>query len=355
MAHELSFQNGQAEAIYSGERKAVWHQLGNYVGDRAVTVEEARKVVGIPVEKMPVRYLRPIGNGDTVETVSEKAFLTVRTDTGEELASVGPSYTVVQHSDALLNAVMPILDSGFATIDVAGLLRQGLGGWVLLKWNLDLFDPIVREVYRDEIQAYGLCLSWHGEGNANSYANVTERAVCKNTIDIGMSAATLKTKVYHRRNANDAQLQAAQETFRHVIAHHKNMAEAYTALRSTQLTRQQWKALVADVAVPDPRLSPDWNKDAPRAELVINRYKEKVSRIFGMWANGSGHTGDGSAWEAYNGLIESLDHDTDLWKGRNVENRVLSLTDGPLAKVRQNVFQSLMAHVTANKILGRTA
>jgi phage/plasmid-like protein (TIGR03299 family) len=344
MAHELSFQNGEAEAVYAGKREDVWHRLGRYFGERIISIADLRAVVGIPVEKLPVRYDRPIAGGsDSVETVSKKSFLTVRMDTGEELASVGPDYTVVQHDTALVQAVEPIVDAGFATVDAAGLLRGGAGGWTLLKWNLDAMDPIVRDVYRNEIQAFGLCLSWHDGTSANTYANVGVRAVCKNTIDLGMSSATLRTKVRHTKSAPIRQFEAAQETFGRVIAHHSEMATKYRQLQGLQLDLQMWKELVQKVAVPDPREAKDWDAKSPRADLVVERFRTKANRVYQLMVKGTGSDGEKTAWNAYNGLVESMDHDTELWKGRSDENRVLSLTDGPLAQIRTKVFDNLVA------------
>lgn len=344
MAHELSFQNGQAEAIYSGNREDVWHRFGTYYGEKVISIADLRRVVGIPVEKLPVKFLQPVSGGqDFVEKISTKAFLTVRMDTGEELASVGPDYTVVQHDTALVEAIEPILEAGYATIDAAGLLRQGLGGWSLLKWNLAKMDAVVRDVYKDEIQAYGLCLSWHGDGNANSYANVGVRAVCKNTIDMGMASATLKTKIRHTRSAPQKQIEAAKQTFRHVIAHHIEMAEKYRKLQGFLLDLATWKELVQKVAVPDPREDPAFDPKSPRAELTVQRFKDKANRIYTLMRKGRGSDGSTTAWNAYNGLVESMDHDTTLWRGHSDENRVLSLTDGPLAKIRTNVFNGLVA------------
>ena len=343
MAHELSYKNGEAEAVYTGKREDVWHRLGRYFGEKIISIADLRSVVGIPVEKLPVRYDMPIAGGtDSVEKVSTKAFLTIRTDTGAELASVGPDYTVVQHDTALVQAVEPIVDAGFATIDAAGLLRGGAGGWTLLKWNLDAMDPIVRDVYKNEIQAYGLCLSWHDGTSANTYANVGVRAVCKNTIDLGMSSATLRTKVRHTKSAPQRQFEAAQETFGRVIAHHSEMAEKYRKLQGLHLDLAMWKELVQKVAAPDPREDKKWDANSPRAELVVNRWKAKRKRIADLMVSGAGSDGTTSAWNAYNGLVESLDHDTDLWKGRSDENRVLSLTDGPLANIRTKVFDNLV-------------
>lgn len=331
------------EVIYTGQRESVWHRLGEYTGEEVITVDRLRGVVGIPVEKVSVRYNRPVAGGtDSVETESLLAFLTVRMDTGEELASVGAQYTVVPHDVALVQTVKPILDAGLAHVSAAGLLYGGVGGWTCLQWNLDKMDPIIRDVYRDEIQAFGLCLSWHN-GTANQYANIAERAVCKNTIDAGLASGTLKTKVIHRKNAVARSFDAAQETFQHVVAHHAEMAAKYRLLQHKKLTRQEWIDAVMTPAAPDPRKAADFNPQAPRAELVVDRWREKVKRIHDLWSHGTGHTGDASAWEAYNGLVESLDHDTETWKARSAENRALSLTDGPLAQIRTTVFNKLVA------------
>ena len=343
MSDAISIINGKAEAIFTGERDDVWHRLGNYTGDQPITVEQLRGTVAVPAEKVEVTYKRPVAGGrDTVDTVSQKAFLVIRTDTGAELSSVGPDYTVIQHEDALITAIQPIVDAGFATIDTAGLLYGGAMGWSLIKWNLERFDAIVRDVYRDEIQAYGLALSNHRKGS-NEYANVGRRAVCKNTIDMAMASGTLKTRVVHRQNGPARQLEAAQETFKHVIRHHVEMAEKYRKLQGTVLDLQQWKELVQEVAVPDPRKAPGFDPKSPRSDMVVERFKQKANRIYVLMREGRGSDGTTSAWNAYNGLVESMDHDVTLWKGRNEENRVMSLTAGPLAKIRETVFNNLVA------------
>ena len=342
--HGISIEEGKGRAIFAGERKSVWHRLGEYFGSKLITIPDLRKCVGIPVEKVEVTYNKPVANGtDTVPTVSKKAFLTVRMDTGAELCSVGPDYNVIQHDTALVEAIEPIIDAGYATIDAAGLLFGGAKAWSLLKWNLERFDPIVRDVYKQELQVYGLCVASH-ERRANIYANVTERGVCQNTISIGLATGTLKTRVVHRgKAAPRRQLEAAQQTFKHVIAHHVSMAEKYRALQGLHLDLAMWKELVQKVAVPDPREDPTFDPKSPRADLVVERFRTKANRIYKLMVSGTGQNGEKTAWAAYNGLIESMDHDTDLWKARSDENRALSLTDGPMAKIRETVFDNLVA------------
>jgi hypothetical protein len=354
MSHNISHKNGQAEAIYRGRRQDVWHQLGVYTGDDAVSPEQARGVVGIPVEKVEVTYNRPIGNEDTVPTVSKKAYLTVRMDTGAELAMVGPQYTVTPYTDVLVNNLLPILDAGLATIDTAFLLEGGLRGIVMLKWEMEKLGGRTREVYgREGLKPYTMFMAAHGEGVSNQARNTTIRGVCQNTVGMILSSAMYGFSVPHRTNANTMQLEKTRELFRGLIGEFEDTAAAYDLLRSTRLDKALWQELVAKVIVPE--LFETRNADGklpaftgPRGELVEQRVRDKGNKVFKLWTGGMGHTGDLSAWEAYNGLVESLDHDTDTWKGRNAENRAISLMSGPLATTRNAVLSSLLKYAKQN-------
>lgn len=360
MSHNISKENGEYRAVFAGNREDTWHNVGTYNSKDAtgkpipVTAEQARQIVGIPVEKVEVTYNRPIGNDDTVATVSKKAYLTVRMDTGAELAMVGPQYTVTPFEETLVDNLSPIVDQGFADFDVAGLLDGGLRGWVMLKWNMDKLSGMTREVYGKEgLKPYTMFMVAHGEGIANVGRNTTIRGVCSNTVGMILSQAASGFNISHRTNANIRQLDATRDLFRGIIGEFEATAQAYALLRSDRLDKALWQELVGKVMAPE--LFEQKNSDGklpaftgPRGEIAEQRLRDKGNRVFKLWTAGTGHSGDLSAWEAYNGLVESLDHDTDMWKARSAENRAVSLMSGPLAKVRNDVFASLLSHAKEN-------
>lgn len=361
MSHNISHKDGQAEAIYRGQRKDVWHQLGTYTGDADITPDAARKVVGIPVEKVEVTYNRPIGNDDSVPTISKKAFLTVRQDTGAELAMVGPQYTVTPYADVLVDNLLPILDAGLGKIDTAFLLEGGLRGIVMLKWEMEKLGGQTRDTYsREGLKPYTMFMAAHGEGVSNQARNTTIRGVCANTVGMILSGAMYGFTVPHRTNANTMQLEKTRELFKGLVGEFDETARAYDLLRNTRLDKALWQELVGKVIAPD--LFAERNTDGklpaftgPRGEIVEQRLRDKGNRAFKLWTAGTGHSGDLSAWEAYNGLVESLDHDTEMWKGRNTENRAISLMSGPLATVRNSVLSSLLKYAKQNAKVSVTA
>lgn len=349
MAHNLSQDaSGNYQFISVGRRQDWWHQLGRYKEDGTpITEDELVETVGVDVAKVPVTYERPIGFrgdlADTVPTVSRKAFLTVRLDTGDELAMVGPGYEIVQHKTALVDLVMPVVEAGYATIEGAGLLRNGLRGFCQIRWNMDKFDRTIREVYGDELKTFAVVITAHGEGRSVETLHTTQRTGCENTLEMARADGVFSGRVAHRKGANGRVVDMVRDSFKAVLLHHAEMAEKYAALKRTHLDKALWLELVQKVGIPNPSEQPDWDPKAPRADVVMDRFKTKANRAFSLWTKGTNHKGDKSAWEAYNGLVESIDHDTDIWKTRTAEGRLESLTSGPFAKVKADVFDSLLA------------
>ena len=144
MSHEISFQ-GQAEGDAFFVATPAWHQHG-IVLDNPPTLDEALITAHMDytVEKQ-TSYRRQLNDlGDVVYVPNKQAFVTLRTDTRTELGMVGPQYTVVQNRDAF-RAIEPLLDSGVVQLDAGGVLRAGQDAWLLGKFDITKFGPIVQE------------------------------------------------------------------------------------------------------------------------------------------------------------------------------------------------------------------
>ena len=101
---------------------------------------------------------------------------------------------------------------------------------------------------------------------------------------------------------------------------------------------EEFKSAVLDVVSPDPRESKKFNPEAKLADLVVERHEKRVELVTRLWTEGAGHTGDHSAWEAYNGAVEAIDHDTDIFPIRGGSWRTQSLLDGKLASLKEGVL-----------------
>lgn len=345
--HETGWPNGRA--IYSGAQGDVWHRKGTYKGTEPLTVAEVEHCVGIPVAKQTVTYQKPLANGDSVETVSKVAFLTVRQDTGAELGRVGPEYTVHSYTEALVEPLAPFVRAGLAAFDTAGVLFDGARAFVGVRWNVDAMDSVIRDVYGDEIQTYGLAFASMDGTKLNSYNTSRIRGVCHNMVSYSQAVARNEGRLFevrHTKNVAVRTLDAVQAAFGRIVEQEKTVALEFRALKNCKLDKALWLELVAKTAAPDPRQQPGWKADSPRAKDTEQKWRDKGNRIFSLWRKGDGHTGDLSAWEAYNGLVQSMDHDTEHWRARSEDNRLTSLTDGPLAQIRNKVYADLLAYAT---------
>jgi hypothetical protein len=93
----------------------------------------------------------------------------------------------------------------------------------------------------------------------------------------------------------------------------------------------------------------EFNPDAKLAELVVGRYEKRRSQVTWLWDNGLGHRGDRSAWEAYNGLVEAVDHDDTLFPSRSGVFRLGALMDGQLRKKKDAALNGLRTFAEADQ------
>src|SRR5690606_20478840 len=121
------------------------------------------------------------------------------------------------------------------------------------------------------------------------------------------------------------------------------VAQQYRALKAHHLDATLFRQLVLDVAAPIPA---DLNQAGltPHQESARRRLVAKRSRLSHLWERGAGHAGDHSAWEAYNSVAQSVDHDETLWRVRG--SRAESLLDGRLLEVKEGVLNSLAEAVS---------
>lgn len=339
MAHELEFQQGVASTFSVGETP--WHREGIILAE-APSYAEAIKLARLdyPVEK--VGLFRQVGDPTQQEYVeSTVGFATVRTDTGKELGSVGKDYSVVQNKDAFA-ILEPLVNDGVATLETGGVLRDGADAWLLMRWNLAKFGPIVREVFADEVIPFGLVSTNHSGRRGVLVKDTPIRVVCANTLGAAEGEGGHAITVRHTGDANVRLVEAAQSMWGAMIERMETTARAYRTLKARYLDEEMFKTLVVDAIATDPRKRSEFNPEAKLAEMVVERYERKVTRVTELWTSGKGHTGDHSAWEAYNGAVELLDHDRDLFPTRAGAFRTASLLDGDLGKRKAAVLANLL-------------
>ena len=340
MAHELQFVNGKAS--FFSVNQTAWHREGTILA-AAPTLDEAMAVANLdyPVEKRPTAFACTTPDGDTYMKASESAFVIVRTDTQRELGAVGKDYVPVQNADAF-RVLEPLLDTGVASLETGGVIRDGADAWLMIGWDLSKFGPIVREVFADEVVPYGLLANNHNGRRGILLQDTNIRVVCANTLGFAEGAADRRIVVKHSAQGMERIIEAAETMWHGVIERYEVLAQQYATLKATMLTADQFKAHVLDVVAPDPRTNPKFNPEAKLAESVLERAERKRAALTTAWTNGIGHSGEPSAWYAYNGAVEVLDHNRDLFPTKGGSWRTASLLDGALKQSKDKVLAGLL-------------
>lgn len=344
MSHELTFRNGVAETFQV--TTPAWHREGIFL-ESPPTLDDALTIAGLRFDVTKRETFRKITDPDGNERFEENsaAFITYREDTGKELGSVGPGYSVLQNLDAF-RAIEPLLDSDILNLETGGSLRGGADVWLMGKFNVEKFGPIVREIFADEVIPYALFTNNHAGRRAASVSLTPIRVVCANTLGfterLAATGKAKEIKIQHTGLAAERMIEASEQLLGGIVERYEVLANHYKALKETFLTEAQFKESVLDVVTPDPRCSERFNPEAKLADLVVQRHETRVGEITRLWTEGAGHTGDRSAWEAYNGTVQAVDHNTELFPTRGGTFRTQALLDGRLASLKETVLVKLV-------------
>ncbi len=347
MAHELDMNAVTGKRAMFSVIETPWHREG-FVVDTPPSMDEAMKLAGCDFDVVCRPVFVP---GDpTAEAMRVEDFhksptgqAVVRLDRqgpASILAMVGDHYQPLQYRDAF-GVLEPLLDKGVATLETGGTLRGGRDAWMLARF--DVKDPVVQEVFAGELIPFGLVTSNHSGDASVILMETPVRVVCANTLGMALARQGNAVKVAHRgENAKVRVVEAAEQLFAGLVDRYRTIAKQYEAMKARILTVEEFTASVLDRVAP---LPPDLHTPAGE-HLTIRGYdlarkaaEERRAALTSKWHTGKGHTGDSSAWEAYNGAVEVIDHDVALFRTRG--SRVASLLGGRLAECKATVLNRL--------------
>lgn len=340
MAHELASHRNGGKAMFS-VKDTPWHREGTILAG-APDLDDALELAGhdFDVQVRPIFVERPVSNG--TDTLMEKVKgygASTRTDTDQVLGIVGGRYTPLQNRDAF-GVLEPLLDAGLASLETGGTLRGGRDVWMLARFNID--HPVVQEVFADEVVPFGLISNNHTGTRQVIVQNTPIRVVCANTL--GMALENRRTpsaiKVRHTASVEAKTVEAAETLWKGIVERMVQTARQYQRLREKHIGTAMFRTQVLDAIAPLPEFE-EGVKLTARQEGSLSRAIQRRERLSHLWIAGKGHEGDESAWEAYNGVIQSLDHDQDLWRVRGGE-RTQSMAFGRLGQMKAQVLRNLL-------------
>lgn len=341
MAHALEFKNGTASFFSVGE--SAWHREGHLL-TQAPSLDDAFALANLDyvVEKRPTQFTCTTPEGDTYLKQSTSAFVTVRADTQRELGAVGKDYHVLQNADAF-RVLEPLLDSGIASLETGGVIREGADAWLMVRWDLAQFGPNAQAILGTEVQPFGLLANNHNGRRGIILQDTNIRVVCANTLGFAENTNERRIVVKHSSQGMEQLILAAETLWHGIVSRYEKLAEQYQLLRETMLSHDDFTRLVLDEVVPDPRTQPSFNPEAKMAELVVTRADRKRQELTRLWTEGKGHTGEPNAWYAYNAVAEAVDHNKELWPTRGGVWRTASLLDGSLRQTKDRVLVNLLS------------
>lgn len=294
MAHGIELTNGRANMAYTG--KTPWHELGQSI-EQAFTAETALVEANLDweVEVAPLYHKDPDAYVSDGMIESTKGKVVRRTDTGDELGVVGPSYSPLQNRDAF-SFFDGVFGEGNARYETAGYLGKGERMWLLAKMS----DNNPMEIIPgDVVDKYLLLTNDHTGSHAVLGSFTPIRVVCNNTLtaavrDVIKGGNTVRVK--HVGDVVD-RLNFAGKVMAQAGVFYDEVKNLFQAFAKKQLNGEQTRTYIHRSLFDD-------NKETKSRTT-------KVDEVEGLMHTGRGSDISGvrgTVWGAYNAVTEYLDH-----------------------------------------------
>lgn len=286
MAHELELIDGKAQ-MFSGEGITPWHGLGTVIEGLA-TAEEALELAGLDweVELRPTAFM----GADGLWTPHKDRFSAVRLSDEKYLGNdLSKNYHIYQNRESFefLNNITDT-GSGEALFSTAGSLFGGARTFLTMKLS-DSFTVGDDDAH----DLYLMATNSHDGSQAFTVSITPIRAVCNNTVTLGLKEAKTKWTVKHKKALKDRVQDA-----RHILELGYKYEEAFESevqkLMEIEITKDKFFA-ITDKIVP----------------ASVRQHNLTVDEIMAVWENEPTVNmggGEGNAWGAFNALTFYTDH-----------------------------------------------
>jgi len=297
--------DGKARFAYAGTQTP-WHRLGQSMqGLQTIDAMLEASQADYQVLLTKIAVVDDEGNlvrnpdGSPVIVEDNKATVRLNDDGSfSPLATVGNRYDVRQNREVLERAMAVVgASKGDAVIDTCGVLKGGARFFAGIDLGTLIIDPTG---VNDRIARYLVVSHGHDGYWPIRYANTDVRAVCQNTVIMGIKNAERLFTARHTRNA-DEYLNTAQEALQISTEWAKNfkiMAESMLAIPVPQASQRVDK--VINTVFPIKATETDTQR-RNREEITGT-----VRALYASQKNAGGYGYNG--WSIYNSVVEYLDH-----------------------------------------------
>lgn len=308
MAHDIEInQDGTARFAYNGKGGAPWHRLGVSL-EGLQDVDTMLKAAGADyqVRLTKVAAVDDEGNfildvnGNPVIIEDSNATIRVNEDgTMDGLATVGNRYEVRQNREIAQRALAVVgASEGDAVVDTCGVLRGGRRFFMTIDLGALFIDPMG---VNDKIDRYMVVSKGHDGIWPIRYANTDVRAVCNNTVMLGLKQAQRVFTARHTRNV-DFSLEDARE----VLRISTDWADAFTKEAEKLL------AVPVNGLQIDKVMNSLWPEKKDETERQKKNRLSTIDAVRSIYLNDRNAGGYGNnAWSLYNSVVEFVDHHRD--------------------------------------------
>ena len=298
-----------------------WHGLEKRIPeDKQLSVPDALEAAGLDWEVGLVPLVVAPGEAQEGQPVPGRA--TFRKSDGKILGVVGMRYRCFQNLDAF-KWFQPFLDSGEASFETAGSLKEGRRTWVLAKLNRAAMEIVPG----DSVEKYLLLSNSHDGTTAIRVGFSPIRVVCWNTLSMAeRNGASQLLKVRHTGSAQE-NLESIRATIDAANARFEATAEQYRMLAAKDISQSDVRKYVKRVF------------GVKEDEKPSTRKQNILEEVIALTEAGAGNDRPevtGTCWAAYNGVSEYLSHK----RGRSADSRQDSLWFGDSANVNRVALEA---------------
>jgi phage/plasmid-like protein (TIGR03299 family) len=341
MSHEIDITTGRPIALTV--KQDMWHRLVKPLPTPPASIQQGMAMCGLDfpvyVGAAVAEVLMPDGRIAHITSPRHKAL--VRRDTNRVLSIMSQGYEYVPYAVAF-SPLQPLIDDGIAEITTMGAIYEGRAAWAQLR-----IHALPQEVIDNfgatgsTIKAFASAYAAHDGSSGCELWNTDQRWECRNTIQ--MTRTNEKgISIPHRNGAGERLKEQAEllwGNLRDRYLLHSRRARQLKEFRP--LTWNEFSAAVLDEITRVPQLvdRPKYST-LQKFDAAVFQARTRRDQVDYLWYRGDGHISDGSAWEAYNGAVQYLDHESEAAKKLS-DSRLVSALKGNLRAQKSRIYQNL--------------
>lgn len=324
MAHELDMTNDRANMAFTGDRKDIWHGLGQELEEGA-SIESWIEAAGLDWEVKPaeVSYVIPGAAPTfmpTVKGLPDRKVL-YRSDNQEALSVVGKDFKVVQPKE-VVEFFRDLVEQHDMKLSTAGSLFGGRKFWALAELGKD-FEVLDG----DKVNGH-LLLTTAVDGSLRTTGKfVSTRVVCNNTLDISLGEKQKSVvQVSHRSEWDPSKVKVDLGL---IDASWFKFMNDMKTLAAKKATDKQAYTFYTDLLYSD------------REEPLTKLQERKVDTLMDLYKGGQGaDMSYGSYWGILNAVTEQATHGSGK---RDVSHQFWDSYYGNQAKMKDLAYKTALA------------